>query len=199
LIGGGYAFAAAVQPGPLQAFLVSRVASTGWKRTLPASLAPMISDLPIAFLVLFLLGQLPVTAQHILRASGGILLLYFAFVAFRQWRKPDALELNCSAPRTLLDAVWVNLLNPNPYIGWSLVLGPSVLSAWRDHPGYAVAVVGSFYGTMVVVLALFIYLVGTVRFLGSSGQRGLVAVSAVVLSGLGLYYLISGVRNLGAA
>ena len=159
----------------------------------------MISDLPIAFLVLFLLGQLPVTAQHILRASGGILLLYFAFVAFRQWRKPDALELNCSAPRTLLDAVWVNLLNPNPYIGWSLVLGPSVLSAWRDHPGYAVAVVGSFYGTMVVVLALFIYLVGTVRFLGSSGQRGLVAVSAVVLSGLGLYYLISGVRNLGAA
>lgn len=199
MIGGGYAFAAAVQPGPLQAFLVSRVASTGWKRTLPASLAPMISDLPIAFLVLFLLGQLPVTAQHILRASGGILLLYFAFVAFRQWRKPDALELNCSAPRTLLDAVWVNLLNPNPYIGWSLVLGPSVLSAWRDHPGYAVAVVGSFYGTMVVVLALFIYLVGTVRFLGSSGQRGLVAVSAVVLSGLGLYYLISGVRNLGAA
>jgi threonine/homoserine/homoserine lactone efflux protein len=198
-IGGGFAFAAAVQPGPLQAFLVSRIASTGWKRTLPASLAPLISDVPIAFLILFLLGQLPVAAQHVLRASGGILLLYFAFVAFRQWRKPDALNLSCSAPRTLFDAVLVNLLNPNPYIGWSLVLGPSVLSAWRDHPRYAVAVVGSFYCTMVVVLALFIYLVGTVRFLGSSGQRGLVAVSAFVLSGLGLYYLISGVQNLGAA
>jgi len=197
-IGGGFAFAAAVQPGPLQAFLISRVASTGWKRTLPASLAPLISDVPIAFLILFVLGQLPVVAQHLLRASGGVLLMYFAFVAFRQWRKPDALNLNNSAPRTLFDAVLVNLFNPNPYIGWSLILGPSALSAWRDHPKYAVAVVGSFYCTMIAALALFIYLVGTVRFLGSSGQRGLVAVSAIALTSLGLYFLISGVRNLGA-
>ena len=39
LIGGGFAFAAAVQPGPLQAFLLARVAADGWKRTLPAALA----------------------------------------------------------------------------------------------------------------------------------------------------------------
>lgn len=199
IIGGTFAFAAVIQPGPLQAFLVSRVASSGWKRTLPASFAPLISDVPIALLALFLLGQLPVFAQHVLRASGGILLLYLAFVAFRQWRKIDAVSLQSSAPRTLFDAVLVNLLNPNPYIGWSLILGPAVLSAWRENPAYAVAVVGSFYGTMVVMLALFIYLVGTVRFLGSKGQRGLVGVSAVALAGLGLYFLISGLIKLGAA
>ncbi len=197
-IGGSFAFVAAIQPGPLQAFLVSRVASAGWKRTLPASLAPLISDIPIACLILFFLGQLPVVAQHVLRASGGVLLLYFAFVAYRQWRKPEVQKSDSSAPRTLLDAVLVNLLNPNPYIGWSLVLGPAVLSAWRDHPRYAVAVVGSFYGTMVGMLALFIYLVGAVRFLGAGSQRNLVAVSVLALFGLGLFFLISGVRNLGA-
>jgi len=196
VIGSSFAFAAAVQPGPLQAFLVSRVASTGWRRTLPASLAPLISDVPIALLVLLVLDQLSVNTLHVLRASGGVLLLVFAVVALRRLQRPDSIDLRLSAPRTLLDAVLVNLLNPNPYIGWSLVLGPLVLAAWRVQPMYAVAVVGSFYCTMVVMLALFIYLVGTVRFLGSNGQRTLIAASVAVLAGLGLYFLFAGVRGL---
>ena len=197
LIGGGFAFAAAIQPGPLQAFLVARVAATGWKRTLPACLAPLIGDVPIAALVLLVLGQLSPTVQHILRAGGGVLLLYFAYVALRQWRGPAAPDTRRSGPRTLLDAVLVNVLNPNPYLGWALVLGPSILSAWREHPAHAVALVGAFYGTMVAMLALFIFLVGTVRFLGSRGQRALLAASALALAGLGLYLLITGVRSLG--
>jgi len=199
LIGGGFAFAAAVQPGPLQAFLVSRVAATGWKRTLPACLAPLISDVPIALLALLVLGQLSENTQNLLRGSGGVLLLYFAYVAMRQWRHPDALDTQGSAPRTLLDAALVNLLNPNPYIGWSLVLGPAVLAAWHEHPSHAVVVVGAFYCTMIVMLALFVFLVGTVRFLGSRGQRGLIAVSAFALAGLGLYLLFTAVRSATAA
>jgi threonine/homoserine/homoserine lactone efflux protein len=198
LIGSSIAFTAAVQPGPLQAFLVSRVASSGWKRTLPACLAPLISDIPIALIALLVLDQLSVNVQHGLRASGGVLLLYFAYVALRQFQRPNALKLGSSAPRTLMDAVMVNLLNPNPYIGWSLVLGPPVLAAWREQPMHAVVFVGSFYGTMVTVLALFIYLVGTVRFLGSRGQRILIGVSVVFLAGLGLYFLFAGVQGLKA-
>jgi threonine/homoserine/homoserine lactone efflux protein len=197
LIGGSFAFAAAIQPGPLQAFLVSRVAATGWKRTLPACLAPPIGDVPIAVLVLFVLGQLSPVVQHLLRASGGALLLYFAYVALRQWRRPAAPDKRRSAPRTLLDAVLVNLLNPNPYLGWAFVLGPSAVAAWHERPSHAVALVGAFYGTMVAMLALFIFLVGTVRFLGSRGQRALLAVSACALAGLGLYLLVTGVRSLG--
>ena len=199
LVGSSFAFAAAVQPGPLQAFLISRVASTGWKRTLPASVAPLISDIPIALLVLLVLGQLPVSFQHVLRAGGGVLLLYFAYVALRQFQRPESTDLQRSAPRTLLDAVLVNLVNPNPYISWSLVFGPLVLDAWREQPVYAVGLVSAFYGTFIVMLALFIYLVGTVRFLGSKGQRGLIAVSAVVLAGLGLYFLFTGVQGYRAA
>ena len=198
-IGGGFAFAAALQPGPLQAFLVSRVAAMGWRRTLPACLAPLISDVPIALLVLFVLGRLSANTQNILRASGGCLLLYFAYVAMRQWRQPGAPDLDGSAPRTLRDAVLVNLLNPNPYLGWSLVLGPSALAAWREQPLYAFVVVGAFYGTMVGMLAIFIFLVGTVRFLGSGGQRRLVGASALALAGLGLYLLYAAVRNWAAA
>lgn len=191
VLGGGFAFAAALQPGPLQAFLVSRVAATGWRRTLPACLAPLLSDGPIALVALLVLGQSPPSFLGALRFAGGLLLLYLAWVAFRQWRDPAKAASSGSAPRTLLEAVLVNLLNPNPYLGWTLVLGPSALAAWREHPAHAVALIAAFYGTMVTMLAGFIFLVGSARFLGPGGRRGLLAVSAVTLAGLGIYLLWS--------
>ena len=199
LLGGGVAFGAAVQPGPLQAFLLSRVAAVGWRRTLPACLAPLLSDGPIAVVALLVLGQVSTAAQQLLRAAGGVLLLYFAWAALRQRRGSAGQRSQGSAPRSLFQAALVNVLNPNPYLGWTLVLGPSVLNAWHLHPANAVALVVAFYGTMVVMLALFIVLAGAARRLGPGGQRTLLAVSAVVLALLGGYLLITGVRNLRAA
>lgn len=43
-----YGFACAVQPGPFQAYLVSLALAHGWRRALPAALAPLLSDGPIA-------------------------------------------------------------------------------------------------------------------------------------------------------
>lgn len=85
-IGGGLAFAAAVQPGPLQAYLLSRVTAVGWRRTLPASLAPLLSDGPIALVALLVVGRLSPGTQAVLRTAGGVLLLYLAQRAFRHWR-----------------------------------------------------------------------------------------------------------------
>lgn len=197
LLGGGFAFAATIQPGPLQAFLLTRVATTGWKRTLPACLAPLLSDGPIALVVLLLLGRLSATTQQLLRMAGGVLLLYLAWGAFRQWRRPSAPGTDSPAPRTLLQAALVNVLNPNPYLGWALVLGPSVVAAWHQHPADAVALVVAFYGTMVTMLALFIMLAGTARFLSPRGLRALVAVSVLILAALGAYLLVSGAQHLG--
>ncbi len=196
LFGAGFAFAAAVQPGPLQAFLLARVAAVGWRRTLPACLAPLLSDGPIALVVLLVLGKLSATVQHALRAAGGLLLLYFAWAAFQRWRCPVEPDSAAQAPRTLLQAALVNVLNPNPYLGWALVLGPAVVGAWRLDPMAAVAIVVAFYGTMTAMLVLFIVLVGTARFLGPRGQRMLLALSALVLALLGFSLLYAGLRGL---
>jgi threonine/homoserine/homoserine lactone efflux protein len=198
LLGSGYAFAAAIQPGPLQAFLAARVVAVGWRRTLPACLAPLLSDGPIALAALVLLDQLSQTAQEILRAAGGLLLGYLAWTAFRQWRNPTDTVASQSAPRTVLEAALVNVTNPNPYLGWALVLGPSVHTAMLERPAHAVVLIAAFYATMVLMLAGFIYLVGTVRFLGSRAQRALVGASAAVLGVLGLYLLGSAVWALAA-
>jgi threonine/homoserine/homoserine lactone efflux protein len=196
LLGGGFAFGAAVQPGPLQAFLVARVMETGWRRTLPACLSPLLSDGPIALVVLLVLGRLSVPAQNLLRVAGGGLLLFFAWKALEQWRRPGAGAPAASAPRTLAEATLVNVLNPNPYLGWALVLGPAALSAWREEPASAVALVVAFYGVMVATLAAFVLAVGSVRLFGSRAQGALLGVSAFVLAALGAFLVVTGFRSL---
>ena len=197
LFGGGFAFAAAVQPGPLQAFLLSQVAEKGWRHTLPAALSPLLSDGPIALLVLLVLGRLPEGMGRVLQAAGGVLLLYLAFASYRSWRRLDGSSPPGSGatPRTLLQATAVNILNPNPYLGWSLVLGPAVLAAWRQSPAHAVVLIAAFYLTMVTSLAAIIVLLGTTRFLGPRGRRTLVLLSAIALAALGVWQLASGLLH----
>ncbi|MBK9210593.1 MAG: hypothetical protein IPL71_20865 [Anaerolineales bacterium] len=47
------------QPGSFQTYLISQTLTRGWKRTLPAALAPLISDGPIILICLLLLSQVP--------------------------------------------------------------------------------------------------------------------------------------------
>ena len=191
ILGGGFAFAAVVQPGPLQAYLLSQVAARGWRRTLPAALAPLLSDIPIALLVLLVLGRLSVGAQQALRATGGVLLLYLAWAAYRQLRRPaPAADDASGTPRTVAQAVLVNLLNPNPYLGWALVLGPNAVAAWHHAPADAVALIVAFYTVLVAGLAVFIVAAGSARFLGPAGQRLLLLASAAALAALGTYQLV---------
>ena len=160
ILGGGLGLAAAIQPGPLLAFLLARVAATGWRRTLPACLAPLLSDGPIALLSLVLLSQLPSSVYlHPARRRRPAPPL-LAGATFLQWRRPAGPAPGGSAPRTLLEAALVNLLNPNPYLGWSLVLGPASLAAWSESPS-TLALIGAFYGTMCLTLAGFVLRSGT--------------------------------------
>lgn len=193
LIGGGFAFAAAAQPGPLQAFLLARVASHGWKRSLPAALAPVISDFPIATAVVLLLRTLPDGFVTGLKLIGGCVFLAFAVRAWLEWRRFDTAgaPTEGSSPRTLIEAVAVNLVNPGPYLGWSLILGPLAIEAWRTSPASAVAMVASFYLVMVLSLAGFILLAGATTRLGPRFRRNLLLASAVALAAIAVVSLWS--------
>jgi threonine/homoserine/homoserine lactone efflux protein len=197
----GFAFAAAVQPGPLQAFLFARAAADGWKRTLPASLCPLLSDVLPALLALFAFSRLPASAQPLLRTAGGLLLLYLAWSAAHRLQSAVAPSVanHGSAPATLLQAALVNVLNPNPYLGWGLVLGPAIAAAWHRNPGRAVALLVAFYGTMVATLAALVCVFGTARLLSVRAQRVLIGASALILAALGIYQVGVGLAGLGAS
>ena len=186
-----FAFAAAIQPGPLQAYLLASVARRGWQRTLPAALSPLLSDAPIILTALFLLTRLPEAAARLLQAAGGLLLLYFAWRAYADWRRGPAPEAEADArgSRTLLEAIGVNLLNPNPWLGWSLVMGPALLNAWQAGPARGIAFLASFYSVLVGTTALIVLVFGTTAWLTPRLRHALILVSAVLLAGLGVYRL----------
>ena len=180
------------------AFLLARAAAAGWRGTLPACLAPLLSDGPIALVSLLLLSRLGPSFEVVLQAAGGLLLLYFAAVAFRQWRWPGVPARDGSAPRTVFEAALLNLLNPNPYLGWSLVLGPTLVSAWRDSGVHAFGFVVSFYGTMCGTMAVFVLLVGATGVLAPASRRALALVGAALLAALGAFLLAVSLWRVGA-
>lgn len=192
VLGATYGFAAGAQPGQLQAYLINRAVAHGWRSTLPAAFAPVISDAPIIALVLFVLTRVPPLFLHVLQVAGGAFLLYLAWHTAAAWRSPSP-PPPASAKQTLGRAAMLNLLNPNPYIAWSLVLGPLVLKAWRLAPSNALVLVGVFYGMMVAVSAGIVLVFAMTRSLGTRISRVCVALSSVVLALFGLYQLWSGV------
>lgn len=193
--GSTLAFAAAVQPGPFQAYLVAQTMRAGWKRTLPAAIAPVLTDGPIILLVLFILQQLPSRFAPALQIVGGLFLLFLACSSARTWRRFE--EVRTVAPpsgqRTLFDAAVVNLLNPNPYLTWSLILGPLLLKGWREAPSHGVALLAGFYGTLTVMTAAIITLLAGAKRLGPRVSRALVLLSAFGLLAFGMWQLWAGV------
>ena len=191
-----YAFAAAVQPGPLQTYIISQTLKRGWRSTLPAAFAPVFSDIPILALVLFLLSNLPDDFISILRIGGGLFLFYLGFRAFKSWREFDADQVVSteSGAQTLFNAVVVNLLNPAPYLGWSLIMGPHFLEGWKLAPINGIALITGFYLTMTLTLAGMIIIFGVARKMGPNVNRILIGLSSIVLFAFGIYQLWSGVK-----
>lgn len=189
-----FGFAAAVQPGPLQTYLISRSLESGWQRTLPAAFAPLISDGPIIVLALLVLSSMPVWFEQLLQTAGGFFLLYLAFGTLKTWRKYDAQQApSVQSTRTsVLKAVLVNVLNPNPYIGWMLVMGPLLMKGWRELPGNGVALLLGFYGTMIISTIGIIVIFSTARNLGPRVNRSLIGLSAIGLALLGIFQLWQG-------
>jgi len=193
----GYGFAAAVQPGPLQTYLISQTLTKGWKRTLPAALAPLISDGPIIALCLLVLSQVPAWLQRFLYVGGGLFVLYLAYGAYRTWKnfEPTSPSTDTGTQQSVLKAALLNTLNPNPYIFWSLVTGPILLAGWRETPVHGLGFMAGFYITMILSLAVIVLLFSTARQLGPRVNRALLGISAVALFCFGSIQLWLGVTG----
>ncbi|MBN2115269.1 MAG: LysE family transporter [Anaerolineales bacterium] len=190
----GYGFAAAVQPGPFQTYLISQTLTKGWRRTLPASLAPLISDGPIIALCLLALSQVPAWLQRFLYIGGGLFILYLAYSACKTWKNwdPNLPSAETGTQQSVFKAALINMLNPSPYIFWSLVTGPILLAGWRETPTHGLGFLAGFYATMILCLGVTILVFGSARQLGPKINRILLGVSAIALFGFGLFQLWKG-------
>lgn len=196
-LGIGYGFAAAVQPGPLQTFLISQALMKGWRKSLASALAPLISDGPIIALCLLVLSQVPPWLQKFLYFAGGLFILYLALGAFRSWKafNPEIPSVESGSSKTLLQAALTNILAPGAYIFWTLVTGPILIRGWRETPFHAISLLLGFYVTMILSLCAIIIVFGVARQLGPKVNRALLGISAIALFFFGLYQLWLGITS----
>jgi threonine/homoserine/homoserine lactone efflux protein len=195
LQGIGYGLAAAAQPGPFQTYLISQSLIEGWKRTLRAALAPLLSDGPIIILCLLVLSQVPPWLQRFLYIAGGLFLLYLAYGAYKTWRNfdPSLPSVETGTQQSIFKAALINALSPNPYIFWSLVTGPILVTGWRETPVYGIGFIAGFYATMILGLSAIIVVFGSARQFGPKFNRALLGISAIALFCFALVQLWLGI------
>jgi len=189
-------FAAGMTPGPLQAFLLTQTLTHGWRRAMWIVLSPLLSDGPIVAVILLVLQT---ASDGLLRAVGlvgGAFVLYLAWGLWGQIRRGEiGAPAEGAAPdaRTpwaaLRKAIVINAMGPGPWLFWSTVMGPLVVSSWRDSPAHGIAVVVGFYGVFLLTMAVQVILFHQARRLGPKAIRvGLwIGLAAMILFALSLW------------
>jgi len=150
---------AGLAPGPLFAFVISQTLKYNVKEGLKVALAPLITDVPIILVTLFLLTKLSnfEMALGIISFLGGAFILYLSYETIQT--KPLEASFQDSKAQSLKKGAMVNALNPHPYLFWFSVGSPTMLKAQAESSLGAVAFVTSFYLCLIgskICLALVV-------------------------------------------
>jgi len=136
-------------PGPILALVISETLNHDKKAGIKVALAPIITDLPIIVLTLFILSKLSGfhTVLGIISILGGCFILYLGFESLRT--KGMTVRLDNVKPKSLQKGIIVNLLSPHPYLFWVSVGGPLTVKAMQHSIIAAAAFITSFYVLLV--------------------------------------------------
>ncbi|MFQ3295608.1 MAG: threonine/homoserine/homoserine lactone efflux protein [Halobacteriales archaeon] len=192
----------------------------GWRAGFEAGLGAMVAD--VAFFVLALFGAVAVVDREpTLRAAmvgvGGVLMLYFAYGAARDAAARSSFVSATDAPeesKGFRKAFVLALTNPYQIVFWLTIgvglLQPGTLDVLAQAPyvgdslggvlvvttGSPALVIGFFTGILCWVVGYPAGLVGARKRLDAFAPA-VAALSAVVLAGFGVVFLVDAVGTLG--
>lgn len=178
-IGTVLGLSAGFAPGPLLTLVISETLQNDIKSGFKVAIAPIITDLPIVILTLFILARLSNfhAILGIISLMGGCFILFMGYENICS--KGVALDLQEVKSNSLVKGVLANVLSPHPYLFWLSVGAPIMTKAMGQHTSLALSFIISFYVFLVgskIVLAVLVarsksFLRGktylyTMRFLG---------------------------------
>jgi len=140
---------AGLAPGPLMTLVISETLQHNIKSGLKVAIAPIITDFPIIFLTLLILGKL----SHFHQVLGGVSIVggMLVFLMGIDNLKTRGIEINFQAvkAKSLSKGILVNLLNPAPYLFWISVGAPAITKAAAISYPTAISFLLSFYVLLV--------------------------------------------------
>jgi threonine/homoserine/homoserine lactone efflux protein len=92
----------------------------------------------------------------------------------------------------ITDAPIINWLNPNPYLFWTLVGGPTLIAALNQSLAYGAAFLVGMYGVFIAGMLIIAAVFHFARNLGPRIVHGMLLISIGVLTMLGVVLLAQG-------
>ncbi|MFO7665812.1 MAG: LysE family transporter [Desulfobacterales bacterium] len=165
IIGTVLGLSAGFAPGPLLTLVISETLQHDIKSGVKVALAPIITDLPIIILTLFILSKL--TNFHdilgIISLAGGFFILFMGYKSLRT--KGIKINLDEIKSKSFAKGVLANALSPHPYLFWFSVGAPTMTKAMSQNISAPLAFITSFYVFLVGSKILLAVLVGKSKFL----------------------------------
>jgi threonine/homoserine/homoserine lactone efflux protein len=198
IIGTILGLSAGFTPGPLLTLVISETLQHDVKSGIKVALAPIITDLPIVILTLFILSKL--SSFHnilgIISLTGGFVILFMGYESIRI--KGVELNLQETKPKSLTKGILVNTLSPHPYLFWLTVGTPILTKAMNQSLIAAFAFIVSFWGLLVGSKILLAIMVGKSKsFLVGNAYLYTMRLLGLVLCGLAFVLFRDGLKLLG--
>ena len=185
-------------PGPLLTLVISETLQHDIQSGVKVALAPIITDLPIIILTLFILAKLSNfhNILGIISLIGGFFILFMGYESIRT--KGVELNLQETKTKSLTKGILANALSPHPYLFWFSVGAPTMTKAMRQNIIAPLAFIGSFYALLVGSKILLAILVGKSKsFLGGNVYIYIMRFLGLVLCVLAFALFCDGLRLLG--
>jgi threonine/homoserine/homoserine lactone efflux protein len=188
---------AGISPGPVLTLVISETLRYGSKEGIKVALSPLITDLPIILISLFILTGLGSSriVLGILSLTGGLFIIYLGFECLKPGRIMTDLEN--PAPKSLKKGIVTNLLNPNPYLFWITVGAPLVFKAWQVSLWAVTIFFFSFYLMLVgskVIIAILSE--RSKSFLNNKGYVWVMRILGIALIIFAIMFLAEGLKAL---
>ena len=188
---------AGISPGPLLTLVVTETLKYGKKSGVRIALSPLVTDVPIILLTLYIFSGL--TYLHsilgFISIAGGIFIAYLGVGTLRT--KGMNVDENRIATDSFKKGIVANFLSPHPYLFWSLVGAPIFISAWEAEPIAALLFLLVFYTMLTGSKVLIAWLTEKSRsFLNGKLYIGIMRILGVVLLVFALFFFFDGLKML---
>ena len=181
------------KPGPLQTLVISETLKRDWKAGFKVALAPLVTDGPIILLCALVVSSLSKNDQFFgfLSFAGAAFLMYMAYDTFTINEVNIYTEKHSNSP--LYRGIMTNLLNPNPYIYWTLIGSPFLVKAFEAGALRPLAFMFSFFFTFILCKTLTACLIGRSKvFLSSRTYLIILKFLALVLVAFAFIFVQTG-------
>ena len=185
-------------PGPLLTLVISETLQHDIKSGVKVALAPIITDLPIIILTLFVLSKLSNfhAILGIISIIGGFFILFMGYGSI--CTKGIDLNIQNNAPKSLTKGILANVLSPHPYLFWFSVGAPTMTKAMSQNISVPLAFIISFYVFLVGSKIVLAILVGKSKsFLRGNAYKYIMRFLGIILCVLAIVLFRDGIKLLG--